>query len=265
VATNGPNNSRHSSSDGDPIERRKIATFTIDRIGDGSLSEADRQGMFALLTRYYDAVGFDQFLEDFSEKQYVIRLFDKAGVLVGFSTIQLIEAEVRGITLFSGDTVIDKACWGQKTLQKAFVSFIIRLKLVKPWRKVYWFLITKGYKTYLLIRKNFQCYPNYQQTTPIHKEQVLQNVAKIKYPDNYDHERGVISFQECQGKVKGEYEDIGEEEMKNPDIAFFLKKNPHYKEGDELCCLTEIRLRDLIYVFFKYFLWKPLQMLFRRS
>lgn len=222
--------------------------------------------MFELLARYYDGVSYDQFKRDLEEKQFVIRMFEAGGRIVGFSTIQLIHSQHKGrkiVTLFSGDTVIDKACWGQKTLQQAFVRFIIQLKLKKPWRRVYWFLITKGFKTYLLIRKNFQCHPNYEGPTPQEKQSILTEVARLKYPKEYNEERGVIVFDECQGKVKEEFEDLSEEAQKNPDIAFFLEANPHYTEGEELCCLAEIRMRDLCYVSMKYFFIKPLQRLTR--
>src|SRR5690606_25075951 len=157
--------------------------------------------------------------------------FDNLGALAGFSTIQLIEGERQGrrwIVLFSGDTVIDQECWGQKALQQGFVSFIISLKVKQPRRHVYWFLITKGYKTYLLIRKNFCCFPNYRQATPIEFKTLLDEVAKLKYPKHYDPERGLIVFdskQEAQGKVKEEFEDLDELSKRNPDIAFFLERN----------------------------------------
>lgn len=252
----------------DTPERIAIARFSIDALPDLLSQEAEQRAMFELLARYYDGVSYEQFKRDLTEKQFVIRLFSHSGQMVGFSTIQLIHSSHLGrpiVTLFSGDTVIDKACWGQKTLQQAFVRFIIQLKLKKPWRRVYWFLITKGYKTYLLIRKNFQCHPNYQGPIPKEKQSILASVARLKYPEEFDEKRGVIAFEKCQGKVKEEFEDIGMEEQKNPDIAYFLEANPNYKDGEELCCLAEIRMRDLSYVSLKYFFWKPVQRLFRRK
>ncbi|MDF1665879.1 MAG: hypothetical protein P1V97_29250 [Planctomycetota bacterium] len=263
-----PSSPAEEQTEQEAPERLTIARFSIDALSDLLSRESEQRAMFELLARYYDGVSYEQFKRDLAEKQYVIRMFDKSGRIVGFSTIQLIHSEHQGrpiVTLFSGDTVIDKACWGQKTLQQAFVRFIIQLKLKKPWRRVYWFLITKGFKTYLLIRKNFQCHPNYEGPIPKEKQSILANVARLKYPDEFDEERGVIAFEECQGKVKQEFEDIGDEEQKNPDIAFFLKANPKYKEGEELCCLAEIRMRDLYFTSMKYFFWKPVQRLFRRK
>jgi hypothetical protein len=257
-------NERQHSAD----KERFISRFSIRAVTAPAINNSARRAMFDLLARYYDDVNYDQFQDDFNEKQYVIQLFDTEDRLLGFSTIQLIESVHHGrpiITLFSGDTVVDKACWGQKVLQRAFVSFIIQLKLKKPWRRVYWFLITKGYKTYLLIRKNFHCYPNHEHLTPKSSQDLLDSIARIKYPNHYQADEGLIHFTQGQGKVKESFEDISQDEKTNPDIAFFLRVNPNYKSGAELCCLAEVRLRDLIYVGLKYFCWKPLQRFFLKD
>lgn len=222
--------------------------------------------MYALFSRYYDGIERETFDSDLAQKQYVIRMFSHAE-LVGFSTIQLLHTDFQGrpvTTLFSGDTVVDHRCWGQKALQRGFVSFVTKLKLGHPRHRVFWFLISKGYKTYLLIRHNFLAFPARDRDTPGEVKVLLDQVAKLKYADSYDPSRGVISFSQSQGQVKDEFEDLGPEDLKNPDIAFFVEQNPGFREGDELCCLAEIRLRDLAYIGLKYFVFKPLLSIFRR-
>src|SRR5205823_11279599 len=61
----------------------------------------------------------------------------------------------RATVVFSGDTVIDRNYWGQKQLQLAFARLVVTLKLRAPWRPLYWFLVSKGYRTYLLLANSF--------------------------------------------------------------------------------------------------------------
>ena len=82
---------------------------------------------------------------------------------VGFSTI-LLRKEGQARTIFSGDTVVHEDYWGSKILQKGFARFLARTKLKHPATKVYWMLMSKGFKTYLLMRHNMpKSYPNHER------------------------------------------------------------------------------------------------------
>ncbi|RMG07178.1 MAG: hypothetical protein D6731_24300 [Planctomycetota bacterium] len=223
--------------------------------------------MYALMERYYEGCERAQFERDLAEKQYVLRLFDAEGGLCGFSTIQLLEFEHggrRAVCVFSGDTVIDRACWGQKRLQRAFAAFLLRLRLSRRGR-VYWFLISKGYKTYLFMRHNLRSYPNHAEETPPEVQAVLDRVARLKYPENYDPVRGVISFAGPAQAVREVHRDLEAKDLADPDIRFFVERNPGYARGDELCCLAEVTLRGVAYGLWRYGVLHPLRRLFGRE
>src|SRR5690606_25296258 len=99
------------------------------------------------------------FERDLAAKQWIILLLDRAhGGVAGFSTIGLEEVTFRGApaeVLFSGDTVIEPAYWGQKVLDTAFARFLVRRKLRRPWRPFFWLLLSAGFKTYLIIINYF--------------------------------------------------------------------------------------------------------------
>lgn len=242
---------------------RRIARTTVDRIT--ALTAADRDSMFSLLATYYDNVTRDEFERDLSAKSDLIRMFDAEGGLAGFSTIQTLPVDYEGrrvLCVFSGDTVIDQACWGQKELQKGFTRFLYRTWLRHPMTRIYWFLISKGFKTYLLMRHNFASWPNHRGATPPEVQAVLHEVARRKYPEHYDPARGVISFpDEHAAAVKGEYLSLTADEMNNPEIRHFLAINPGYVQGDELCCLAKVRLRELVWIGLKYGVWHPIRRL----
>jgi len=217
-----------------------------------------RKRMFSLLERYYDDVEFSRFEKDLAEKTHVLLFFErKTRELVGFSTVyrKRIEDVAPGIFIFSGDTVLREDCWGSKILQRSFSKYIIRTKTLAPHRKVYWMLISKGFKTYMMMRLNFkQSYPNVKRKTPRQYQEILDNYYHRKFGNAYDSPSGLITFPSSLGSVKGSFADPSPEQMKNPDIRYFLDRNTNYKDGVELACIAEIRLRDFAGIASKFFL-----------
>ena len=230
------------------------------------LTASDRDAMFVLMERYYEGTTREEFEGDLDGKQHLIRMFDKDGGLCGFSTIQLIPFEHEGkqlLALFSGDTVIDRACWGQKQLQIAFGRFLLHLLITRK-ESLYWFLISKGYKTYLFMRNNLRAtsYPNHERSTPPTVKALLDHVATLKYPKQYDSERGVISFPGKSCAVKGSYGAITDQDLENSDIRFFVEQNPGHVNGDELCCLAHVTWGQVAYAVFRYTVAVPFGRLF---
>lgn len=235
----------------------RIVRSRLDRVD--ALSEADRAEMLALMQRYYAGVEPARFERDLSEKQRLIRLLDAEGRLRGFSTIQELALEHEGqrlLVVFSGDTVLDQGCWGAKQLQRAFTRYLMQALLERRGRQVYWFLITKGYKTYLLMRHNLISYPNHAEPTPPHVQAVLDHVARLKFGDAYDATRGLLRG--GGQAVKPPFQDLDTQAESDPDVRFFLRANPGHARGDELCCLALVRWRELLGAAMRYGLWLPL-------
>jgi hypothetical protein len=246
------------------LGERRIAKATIDAVD--ALSMDERGAMFRLMDRYYTGMTRDQFDRDLSNKDHLIRMFDGAGELCGFSTIQRLWLDYQGkkiLVVFSGDTVIDQDCWGQKHLQNGFTRYLIRTWFERPFRPLYWFLISKGFKTYLLMRNNFASWPNHRGQAPAEVQTVLDAAANTKYSEQYDSERGLIVFPRGDGTqaVKSPYLQLSAEELKNPDIRYFVERNPEHHLGDELCCLAKVRLRELLWIGLKYGVWHPIRRL----
>ena len=95
----------------------------VARVRDASdLTESDALEMFRLYDTYYEGTDFALFEHDLAGKTHVIELRAN-GSLRGFSTAQVIEFELDGTlnrAIFSGDTIIDSAFWGEQALVGAF-------------------------------------------------------------------------------------------------------------------------------------------------
>jgi hypothetical protein len=150
---------------------------------------------------------------------------------------------------------MDSRYWGSKILQESFVKYLAQAKLRSPFEPLYWMLISKGYKTYLLARNNVaKCYPNAETHTPIRYQRLMDGFYRHKFGNAYDAARNHIAYESCHGAVKGEIAVPTPSDLRNGDIRFFVDHNPRYREGVELACLAEVRLSDLTIQFRKRFM-----------
>jgi hypothetical protein len=215
-----------------------------------SVDAATRRAAFALFCAAYDNAERERFDRDLDDKQLVILLYDsESGTLKGFSTVLVREVEsLRGpaTLVFSGDTVIERQYWGQKRLQLAFLELLVSLKLRAPWRPLYWFLLSKGYRTYLLFANAFpHAVPRAGAPELPSLRDTLDRFAVERFGDQYDRTRGVVRYATPHEQVREGVAPVTAEARANPHVRFFLERNPEHASGVELACLADVRLRDL--------------------
>lgn len=205
------------------------------------LDASMRESMWRVFARYYDGVRYDRFERDLSTKTDAILLLDESDQVVGFSTIEVIRTAPSGrdvIVVYTGDTIVERKYWGQTALQNGFARFIVALKLGNPTTPVYWFLISKGYKTYLLLSRNFVDYwPRHDAELPVSEKALVDRLASDKFAEAYDPERGILLMQGRDGFLKPGIAPIDQKLLDAPDVRFFNERNPTHEQGDELCCL----------------------------
>jgi Cupin-like domain len=204
-----------------------------------------REAMWSVFERVYADVDRSRFEQDLTEKQDVILLFDEGNQSIqGFSTLRVYHRKIEGrevVVVYSGDTVIAPGYWGQRALHLAFLKYVTVCKARHPFVPVYWFLISKGYKTYLLLSRNYPEYwPRRDIPTPAWPAAVIKTLAAEKFGQFFDPERGVVRFDRPMGRVRAGMAPIEPEMLENPDVRFFIEKNPGHEAGDELCCLGRI-------------------------
>ena len=217
-----------------------------------ALSNQDKERMYHLMTKYYDNMTWEQFLEDLSQKQNIIIMRDTINRQIqGFSTILKIDREIDGKRIrgiFSGDTIVEKKYWGQRVLGKTFGTYCFMQKLKNPFRPFYWFLISKGYKTYLLMANNCSHhFPHFSRPTPTRVQKILDTVYGELYPNYFNKETGLIKFkyEACHLK-QGIAEPTAKLLQQNPRARFFALKNPEWQKGTELACVADMKFRTVL-------------------
>jgi hypothetical protein len=211
-----------------------------------SLAAGERDAMHALMTEHYEAVPRDRFDADLARKDEVLMLHDGHGGLRGFTTLAWNPAGelAEGDILFSGDTIIDRSCWGSQELVRAFCRRAGEWRAASG-RPLFWFLLSKGHRTYLylpLFARRFHPHPELRE--PVWEE-LASRVARGLFGDAWRPDEGLIRFPASHGHLRRDIAATTRDRRHNPWVRFFLERNPGYADGEELVCLTEMRAGNL--------------------
>lgn len=222
-----------------PIEGEDLVGTTI---SPSELSEPDRDQMFTLMDRYYENVTEDGFRRDLDEKDWVIVARHAGdGTVRGFSTQLLLDASDDRRILFSGDTIFDRAYWGRNPLARQWGQLAFAVYLDDPGRDLFWFLISKGYKTYRILGRYFEDYfPRHGAATPTWAVDLIAELGEARYPDRFDAAAGIVRAGPLDERLRPDVAALGDHHRRDPAVRFFERWNPGHELGDELCCVARM-------------------------
>ena len=212
------------------------------------LSQFDLDCMLELMQHHYAEVHRAEFERDLNEKNWVIALRNSTGTICGFSTQVL--WSVPGIpnarVLFSGDTVVDQAYRFSTLLAGLWGKLALNLLEQYAEHTLYWFLISKGYKTYRYLPLFFhEFYPRRDTAMPADIDAKLKKIGRWRYHDKFCPLLGIVRATPDSCRLRPEAAPIDLRRLRDPDIEFFVSKNPNHAQGDELCCLAPLTRANL--------------------
>ena len=218
-------------------------TGKICRIAD--VSCGDREQMFSLMRRHYENVDRHEFESDFRQKDWAIVARDpEDGRVQGFSTQMLYLQEVNGQTvriLFSGDTIVDRRFWTRNPLAQLWGWLAVSLIDAYPNDQLYWFLISKGYKTYRFLPMFLrEFYPRYDMLTPAWARRLISEISATRFGPRYEESKGIIAASKDGCRLRATVAEVTADRLKDPHVAFFDRVNPGHCSGDELCCIAPL-------------------------
>lgn len=211
------------------------------------LNDDFRQQIVNLYLAYYDGSSREMVLSDLKNKSEIVLLYHD-GLLVGFTTFQVYGYSWDNQSLrivYSGDTVVEKAHWGQQALSFAWMRRMGELKRERPDIPLYWFVIVKGHRTYKYLPIVGRSFHPHWSINRLDLKSLLDSLAAEKFGDYYNKETGVIEFSESRGHLKDKYAYPAPEELRKDSVKYFLKKNPGYVQGNELACICELDEKNM--------------------
>jgi hypothetical protein len=213
------------------------------------LASAERRAMFALLGRWFAGISEERFEADLAEKSWVLLLESEDGRLAGFSTLLFYEtalpAEGVSTVVYSGDTIVDPAAWGSSALSRCWIAAVRTLRERHPRGRLWWLLLTSGFRTYRFLPVFWrEFWPRHDAPTPTGAQSRLETLARGRFGGLFDAPAGIVRFAHPQA-LRADLAAVPEGRLDDPHVAFFLARNPGWRAGDELVCLTEIAEENL--------------------
>lgn len=210
-----------------------------------TLTVPERDTMFRLFDAHYLGASRDQFEADLAEKEWALVLrSDRGAAIGGFST--LVRASADGIeALFSGDTIVDTSLRSSPELARLWARAVFPLA-ASLGERVYWFLISSGYKTYRFLPLFFRTYVPSAVAPPADPDlrRTLDLLAARRFGHGYDPATGIVRLVHPTPLRPG-IGGLTAARLSDPHVRFFLERNPGHARGDELACLAEISRRNL--------------------
>ena len=199
--------------------------------------------MFALFAQNYRDIDRLNFERDLDAKDRVLLLHDEEK-LVGFTTIEVEKLALQGRALtviFSGDTIVDPAYWGEQDLARAWLGLVGRLSRQSGDGDLYWLLIVKGHRTYRYLPAFALDYVPAPAGSDDPDLLALRDaLARHRFAEDYDAGSGIIHFDEARGSLIPQLAEPSQRELALPEVRFFLEANPGFRAGDELACLCSL-------------------------
>lgn len=227
------------------MKRDNSASLKARYVPISKVSVLTMRRMYEIYSGYYENISLDLFCRDMAEKDGVFLVAERSTKrVVGFSTMKTLDMEVDGRIVrgvFSGDTILEKAYWGNKALHMAFFLRVIREKLRHPTRPLFWLLISKGYKTYLLMANNFlNYYPSPEQDCE-KLASLVDRYCDELFREYYCAEKKLLDFGSGYTHLKSDVAGITDDMRQNNEkIQFFETRNPTWERGTELPCIGEV-------------------------
>lgn len=213
------------------------------------LAAQTRAKMFTLISDNYDHVDECRFETDLGDKDEVLLLWDSSGQLQGFSTLTYWDEDFEGEPLrilFSGDTIIDSNHWGSQSLAFSWIERAGQLKTDAPDRRLFWFLIVKGHRTYRYLPTfAVQFHPDWRTDENPWLRRLADHLAFQRFGSQYMADKGVIHFRKPMGQLVQRLAKPRPSEIGRPEVKYFMERNPGFRQGDELVCVCELSEANL--------------------
>lgn len=134
---------------------------------------------------------------------------------------------------------------GRNVLQVVGFRCFLAQRLRHPFRRIYWFFDTFGWKSYLLLPRNFRDFwPRHDRPTPPREQSLIDRLATRVYGADWRPAQGIV-VRSGRKRLRPAIAPL-EGARASADIDFFVRANPGHAEGDMLVCLCPLSTANWI-------------------
>lgn len=207
--------------------------------------------MWALYEPHHD-MDHQQFQEKLASVDEVA-LFALRGseTLIGFCGLRHRVLELstgrRVATCYMGLTYV-RPEWRSKGLIQRVVIRRMLAPLISPRvHRVYFWADCLTYRPYLAMARNLrEYYPSRTHVTSDEAAELIATLGRTYYGDSFDQKWGVVHKHER--RIKQHEHRVSSADLQDPDIRFYMERNPDYGRGDGLIAICPMGLGNLVHL-----------------
>ncbi|MGZ5041575.1 MAG: hypothetical protein ACXWG1_18800 [Usitatibacter sp.] len=223
-----------------------LATIEVVGTADPAISWDE---MWNLIQRFYEAKRED--VEELIRHHGSVALFRAAddARLVGIAALDIYPTVFEGrkvAVIFTSHVMLDEAFRGHNLLQRLGWRMFLRTRARYPLLPIYWFFDSFGYKSYLVMPRNFRDFwPRRDHEMPPWERGLMNHLAVQMYRDAWQPELGIVRRTDHK-RLRPEAVPLQADYDRDPDLAFYARANPGHAEGDGLVCLCPLSFANLV-------------------
>jgi hypothetical protein len=141
---------------------------------------------------------------------------------------------------------MERDAWHCATLPRSWIAAVREVhERHLQGKRLVWLLLTSGVRTYRLLPVFWrEFHPRHDAAMPEATRALLAALAVERFGSAYRPQDGTVVFPAPQ-VLREHLREIAPGRMADPHVAFFLRRNPGWRFGDELVSLTEIAFDNL--------------------
>ncbi|MFY1620952.1 hypothetical protein [Micromonospora sp. WMMD736] len=217
-----------------------------------TLDKATLDRMWALYAPHHNMTRseFEDKLATLDEVALFIRRKDRA--LIGFCGLRhLVVRPATGrpvATFYMGLTYLEPEFRSSGLTQWMVVRRVLGPLLSPRFGRVYFWCDCLTYRPYLAMARNLgEYYPCPTRATSDEVLEVITTLGKTYYGDCFDEQFGTV--RKPLRRINEHEAHVSAADVEDPDISFYLERNPGYDRGDGLIAICPMGVRNLAHLF----------------
>jgi len=222
--------------------------LSITVVPTSSLTSADWDDLWQLADAFFETDrGWTQ---DGARRHALTAMVRSAdGRLVGSASISSHHVMFGGrmiTAIYTSQVLLRPEARGRNLLQRIGFRCFLAERLRHPFRRIYWFFDTFGWKSYLLLPRNFRhWWPRHDRPTPPRVQALIDRLATRIYGADWRPAQGIV-VRSGRKRLRPGTAPL-EHARPSPDIDFFVRANPGHAEGDMLVCLCPLSMANWLH------------------